>query len=96
MTHMELPPRFAPRVTVGTEVAPARPAVIRAILIGTALLLGIDSPLASLYERDQRWRGHPEPGDGLRSVLTGVTQRLMEEASKRFRSVERLRGVRIG
>ena len=53
---LELPPRLAPRVTVGTEVAPACPAVIRAILIGTELLLGVDGPRASSCEREQRRR----------------------------------------
>src|SRR6266566_2028179 len=55
---LELPPRFAPGVTVRAEVAPARPVIIRALLIGTELLLRVDSAAASSGEHEQwRWGG---------------------------------------
>ncbi len=82
---LQLPPRFAAGMAVGAEVATTCPAVIRAILVGTELLLGVDGPLASSCERDQRWWGTRSLGTGLRRVLTGVTQRLVEEASKGLR-----------
>ena len=82
---LELSPRFAPGVTVRAEVAPARPAIIRALLIGTELLLRVDSAAASSGEHEQ-WRW----GGGRRWTASGgasadVTQRLVEEASKGFR-----------
>src|SRR5262249_48349813 len=76
---LELSPRFAAGMAVGAEVATTCPAVIRAILVGTELLLGVDGPLASSCERDQRWRGTRSLGTCLRRVLTGVTQRFVEE-----------------
>lgn len=47
---LKLTPRLAARVTMDADVAPSKPAVIRAIRIGTEVRSGVDSVSASSGE----------------------------------------------
>src|SRR5215813_7707981 len=69
---LELPPRVAARMTVGTEVAAPHPAVIRTIRVGTEMMRHVDRAPTSSCEDEAGWRGRGgwwvKPGNGLGSL----------------------------
>src|SRR5438093_670716 len=73
-----------PTVAHGAQVPKTDPAPIRTVGMRTEVLGGVDGPLASSCECDPRWRGSRSLGTCFRRVLTGVTQRLVDEACKRL------------
>src|SRR5512132_4304568 len=78
---LQLPPRFASRVTIGPNITPSHPAVIRATLIGTERVLRSDRASAATGAHEQGWWGGGSPRTG-RGVRTRVTERLVDEAQK--------------
>jgi hypothetical protein len=69
-------------MSVRAEVAAAQPTEIVAVLVRTELLLRIDAALAPSCGRQERWQGAKSLWTGIGRLLTGVTQRFMDEASK--------------
>jgi hypothetical protein len=80
---LSLPPGLATGMTVSVDIAAPKPAVIRAIRIGTAMRLGVDSALAAPSEDHDRGRRAGRLGARIETVLTGFTQRLVDVSGER-------------
>src|SRR5262249_16645712 len=81
---LQLPPRFAPRMPIGPDIAPSHPAVGGAILIRTELLPYIDRASATTGAHEQGGRDGGSRWTGRGGVHTRVTKRLVDEARKRL------------
>jgi hypothetical protein len=78
-----LPPGLATGMAVGADIAASKPAVIRAIRIGTALRWGVDRALAAPREAHDRGRRAGRLGVRIETVRTGFTQRLVDVSGER-------------
>jgi predicted ATPase len=90
---LQLTPRFAAGMTVGADIPASCPTVVGAIIIGTEVLLGIDTASTSPWERQQwGWRGE-RLWAGLSGLLTRLTEGLVGETGKGWGALARfLRG----
>src|SRR5262249_17400542 len=79
---LQLPPGVAARMTIGADVTATGPAVIGTLVVGTELLARVDTAFAAARGGDRRWRDARRLGTAIQRLLTGVTQRFMEEAGK--------------
>ena len=78
----QLPPGAATRMAIGAEMAPAHPASVRTVCIGTEMGRGIDLTRASSRHHHVRWRSAWGLWAGGIGVRTGVAGRLCGEARK--------------
>ena len=79
-----MPPGLATGMAVRADIAAPKPAVIRAIRIGTEMRLGVDSALAAPREDHDRWRRAGSLEARIETVLTGFTQRLVDVSGEGF------------
>src|SRR5215475_9982245 len=79
---LQLPPGATAGMAVGAEIAPSYPVIIRAGLLGTVLLRGVDRSRASaLSDEHRRWGQQGRVTVGL-ALLTGRAGRLFGQAGK--------------
>src|SRR5437899_325289 len=78
----QLPPGAPIGMAIGAEIAPAYPAPVRTVCIGTAMGRGIDLTGASLRHHPARWRRAGGLWARATGVRTGVAGRLCGEARK--------------
>jgi hypothetical protein len=71
-------------MAVGADIAQAEPAMIGAIGIGTEMPRRIDGAFAATGEGDDRWRCPGGLGMRVDTVLTGLTQGLLDISGKGF------------
>jgi hypothetical protein len=79
---LQLAPGLAAGMTIGTDVATAKPAVIGAIRIGTKVSLGVDGTPAASGEGDHRGRRPWCRGAFINPLLTGFAQRFMDQTGE--------------
>ena len=79
---LQLPPELAAGMTIGADITTAQPAMIGTIRIGTEVRLGFNGAPASSGERDDR-RGRAGCLEAcIGSLLTGRTERFVEESGE--------------
>src|SRR5262249_37410345 len=69
-------------MAIGAEIAPAHPALVRTVRIGTELRRGVDLAVAPPRGHEARWRGGRWLGVRGTTVRTGVARRFVGEARK--------------
>jgi hypothetical protein len=79
---LQLPPGLTAGMAISAEIAAAEPALVGAIGIGTEVRSGVDGAPASSGAGDD-WRGRAGClGVCLSALLTGLTQRFVDESRK--------------
>src|SRR6266581_9485766 len=79
---LQLTPWVAARVPVGADVATSQPTVVGTIQVGTELILAVNYALAAPCIGDQRWRRTRCLVTGCCGLVTGGTQRCVEQTGK--------------
>ena len=79
---LKLSPWLAPRMPVGADSAPAHPAVVEAVVIGTELVPCIDCASASPCQGNEGGRRTRGLRAGYHGVCTGGTQGFVDEAGE--------------
>src|SRR5215813_12439878 len=88
---LKLTPWVAARVPVGAEVAASQPIVVGTIQVWTELILAVDRALAALCIGEQRRRRTRCLVTGFCGLVTGGTQRFVEQTGKGFGLARALR-----
>ena len=93
---LQLPPGTATGMPMGAEGAASEPAMVGTMRGRTEVRLGVDRPLASAGEADEgRWEVR-RLGARCDLLLTGCTERLMDESRKGFGGWGALTSERAG
>jgi len=78
----QLPPGAPIGMAIGAEIAPAHPAPVRTVRMGTAMGRGIDLTGASSRHHHTRWRRRRGLWSGSAGLLTGVAVGRVGETGK--------------